>query len=113
MTGPLSFNLQEMKADSFQWEPFHQGIQIHWFYNEGDQGMSAALLKYAPGAFVPRHEHVAFEHILVLEGAQEDENGVHETGNFTVNPPGTFHSVSSPNGCIVLAIWQRPVAFCE
>jgi len=28
-----------------------------------------------------------------------------------INPPGTRHSVSSDEGCIVLAIWQAPVRF--
>lgn len=113
MIDPLSFNLDDLRSDTIQWQYFREGIQIHWLYNEGEQGMSAALLNYAPGALVPKHEHVGFEHILILQGAQEDENGVHEVGNFTINPPGSFHSVSSPSGCIVLAIWQRPVAFCN
>ena len=35
-------------------------------------GRAAAMLRYAPNAEVPLHEHDGYEHIFVLEGAQED-----------------------------------------
>lgn len=100
-----------VRAD-MDWQPFHEGIEICWIYRctEAD-GPGAAFLKYAPGAHVPMHEHPGFEHIMVLEGTQRDENGLHETGAVVINPPGTRHSVSSDEGCIVLAIWQAPVRF--
>jgi hypothetical protein len=28
-----------------------------------------------------------------------------------INPPGTRHKVSSDDGCIVLAIYEKPVRF--
>lgn len=93
------------------WEPFRKGIEISWLYRNGEDGPAAAFLRYAPGAAVPEHEHVGFEHILVLEGAQIDENGEHAAGALVINPPGTHHSVQSPEGCLVLAIWERPVRF--
>lgn len=97
---------------ALDWQPFHEGIDICWIYRSDEaDGPGAAFLKYAPGAHVPMHEHPGFEHIMVLEGAQRDENGLHETGAVVINPPGTCHSVSSADGCIVLAIWQLPVRF--
>jgi anti-sigma factor ChrR (cupin superfamily) len=54
-----------------------------------------------------------FEHILVLSGSQTDHNGEHQTGTLVINPPGTNHSVISEAGCIVLAIWEKPVALVE
>jgi anti-sigma factor ChrR (cupin superfamily) len=56
-------------------------------------------------------EHVGYEHIFVLAGSQQDENGVYGSGSFVVNPPGTRHKVSSKSGCIVLAIYEKPVRF--
>ena len=108
---PLSIDLDTLLNDPDAWEPFRKGIQVHWFYRTDENGPSAALLKYDPGATVPEHEHVGYEHILVLQGSQIDENGVHSVGELTVNPPGTRHSVASPHGCIVYAVWERPVRF--
>ena len=94
------------------WEHFRDGIEISWVYRTPDpMGPSAAFLRYAPGATVPRHAHDGFEHILVLEGSQTDDNGRHAAGALVVNPPGTDHAIVSEDGCLVLAIWQQPVRF--
>lgn len=95
----------------FGWRPFRPGVEIHSIYERGADGPAAAFLRYAPGAEVPRHRHVGFEHIYVLVGSQEDERGRYRAGTLLVNPPGTSHSVRSPEGCVVLAIWERPVLF--
>jgi anti-sigma factor ChrR (cupin superfamily) len=71
------------------------------------------VLRYLPGAEVPRHVHTGFEHILVLSGAQHDERGRYTAGTFVVNPAGTAHRVWSPEGCLVLIVWERPVRFKE
>jgi anti-sigma factor ChrR (cupin superfamily) len=94
--------------DALAWEPFRPGIRIHRLYGDGS-GAAAALLRYEPGAKVPRHEHTGYEHILVLVGAQCDRNGTHQAGALVINPPGSQHEVTSPQGCIVLAIWEKPV----
>lgn len=115
MTEALSLASVLNKAparEALTWEPFREGIDISWVYRTDDpEGPSAAFLRYGAGATVPRHHHPGFEHILVLEGSQTDENGRHETGALVVNPPGTAHSVVSEAGCLVLAIWQQPVRF--
>ena len=89
------------------------GVEIHRLYGggPGEDGPAAAILRYAPGATVPRHEHVGHEHIFVLEGAQLDEHGVYGPGTLVVNAPGSSHSVSSPRGCLVLVVWGRPPIF--
>src|SRR3954452_16475632 len=46
-------------------------IRIHRIYGDG-AAAAAALLWYEPGASAPLHEHTGYEHILVLEGEQED-----------------------------------------
>jgi anti-sigma factor ChrR (cupin superfamily) len=42
-----------------------------------------------------------------------DEVSKAETGALIINPPGTSHSIMSENGCIVLAIYEKPVKFLE
>ncbi len=93
------------------WKPFQDGVDIHRLYGDGRTGPSAALLRFGVGGRVPLHEHTGYEHILVLAGSQVDENSRAETGMLLINPPGTNHSILSENGCIVLAIYEKPVRF--
>ena len=101
----------QSNLDAMAWQPFHPGIEIVPIYGDRATGPSAALLRYAPGAKLDWHNHVGFEHIIVLRGRQVDEFGEKSEGMIAVNPPGTGHSVVSPAGCVVLAIWERPVVF--
>lgn len=72
---------------------------------------SVALLRYAPGAGVPRHRHIGVETIVVLEGSQSDEKGTYQAGSIVINPVGSEHSVWSNDGCVVFIQWDKPVAF--
>jgi anti-sigma factor ChrR (cupin superfamily) len=96
---------------SLRWEPFREGVEIHRLYDRGENGPSAALLRYRPGARVPMHAHTGYEHIFIISGSQVDRCGSHTAGTLIVNPPGSQHDVHSPEGCTVLAIWERPVIF--
>jgi anti-sigma factor ChrR (cupin superfamily) len=93
---------------SFQ--PFREGVEIFPII-AGEPAV--ALLRYAPGAGVPRHRHPGLETILVLDGAQSDERGRYPAGSFLINPEGSSHSVWSDIGCVVLIQWDRPVEFLE
>ena len=95
------------------WMPFRDGIDIYRLYGDGTSGPATALLRFHPGARVPLHEHTGYEHILVLAGSQVDENSRAAAGTLIVNPAQTRHSVLSETGCIVLAIYERPVVFLE
>lgn len=95
------------------WKPFQDGVDIYRLYGDGETGPTAALLRFKAGGRVPLHEHMGFEHIFVLAGSQVDENSRTETGALIINPPGTSHSVLSENGCIVLAIYEKPVRFID
>ena len=89
-------------------EPFRDGVEICRLAGD-PAGASTALLRYAPGAAVPLHEHTGLETILVLEGSQSDEHGRYPAGSFVANPAGSRHSVRSEEGCVVLIQWERPV----
>lgn len=95
------------------WEKLRDGIDIARLYTTRDSGPSAALLRYSPGARLGRHEHTGFEHIFILAGSQIDDSGEHHAGALLIHGPGTHHSIFSKHGCLVLAIWERPVRFGE
>ena len=54
-------------------QPFRAGIEICPLAQD-DTAISVALLRYAPGASVPRHRHPGLETVLVLDGVQSDEH---------------------------------------
>jgi anti-sigma factor ChrR (cupin superfamily) len=97
--------------DNIVWRPFFPGVEIHRIYGDGRNGPSAALLRFQPNGRVPLHEHTGYEHILVLSGSQEDENGIATAGALVVSAPGSRHSIVSREGCFVLAIYEKPVVF--
>jgi anti-sigma factor ChrR (cupin superfamily) len=99
--------------DGLTWEPFRPGVRAHWLYRTDEGGPAAALLRYEPGASVPLHEHVGWEHILVLAGAQSDGSQNHYVGALMISAPGTRHAITSEEGCVVLAIWERPVRLVD
>jgi anti-sigma factor ChrR (cupin superfamily) len=93
------------------WQPFRTGIEIVRLYGDGQSGPAAALLRYAPETQLPPHTHVDYEHIVVLSGSQQDDQGVYGVGSVLIHGPGTGHGVRSEDGCVVLAIWNAPVRF--
>jgi anti-sigma factor ChrR (cupin superfamily) len=97
--------------DSLTWEPFREGVKIHRLYGTQTEGPSAALLLYEPGSGVPFHQHLGYEHLIILSESQTDQRGERAAGTLIINPPGSSHSVSSANGAVVLAIWEKPVKF--
>jgi len=99
--------------ETMEWVPFRPGVTAHWLYNEGDGGPCAVLLRYEPGARVALHEHPGYEHLLVLEGDQYDEDGSYPAGSLVIHPPGTRHSPGSVGGCVALLIYESTVKFVE
>lgn len=95
---------------ALRFAPFREGVEICELCT-GEPAV--ALLRYAPGASVPRHRHTGLETILVLEGEQSDERGDYPVGSLVLNPEGSAHSVWSTPGCVVLIQWDRPVRFEE
>jgi len=101
------------RSDELTWEPFLAGVYRHWLYRVEEDGPAAALIYFEPGSRVPLHEHIGFEHVVVLSGSQTDENGTAKTGTLVINMPGTRHSLFSEGGCLVLVVYGRRVRFLE
>ncbi|MEM8837739.1 MAG: cupin domain-containing protein [Pseudomonadota bacterium] len=108
MPRPRIENLVNEGWEALPFEPFREGIEICTLV-EGEP--SVAVLRYEPGARVPRHRHTGLETILVLAGMQSDEAGNYAAGTFVANPVGSEHSVWSEDGCVVLIQWEKPVEF--
>ena len=115
---PTPFEIKDLfhigdHQEDIPWSPYKKGVEIFRLYGDGISGPTAALLRYREAGEVPIHEHPGYEHIFVLSGSQEDDHGVFNAGTVVINAPGTRHKVRSGAGCIVLAIYEKPVRFLE
>jgi anti-sigma factor ChrR (cupin superfamily) len=99
------------RLNEFTWEPLVPGVELSRLYQDAAGNIKLALLRYAPGATVPEHLHTGMEYIQILSGAQQDERGIYPAGTLLVSLPGSLHNVASPEGCVVLAVWESPVHF--
>ena len=67
------------------------------------------LLRMAPGAKSLPHEHTGGEEFMVLEGELIDDDGAHfKTGDYVSFAPGSRHSSTAPNGCLIAVILGGP-----
>jgi anti-sigma factor ChrR (cupin superfamily) len=84
------------------WQERRPGVHWKILWEEGER--KAILMRYEPGATIPRHRHLADEQIFVLHGSVSDDFGTCTEGNYARRPPGCVHTVTSREGALVLAI---------
>jgi anti-sigma factor ChrR (cupin superfamily) len=94
------------------------GCEVKVLMFDRKTGLMTSLFKFAPGAVLPDHEHVNIEQTFVLEGHLVDKEGPAagmeaRKGEFIWREPGSRHSAWSPEGGIMLAIFQVPNKFFE
>jgi anti-sigma factor ChrR (cupin superfamily) len=65
-------------------------------------GVSTALVRWAPNTRFNRHIHVGGEEILVLEGLFRDEHGEYPAGSWLRNPRYSEHTpFTGPEGALI------------
>ena len=89
------------------------GVEMKILLEDPATGLMTALVRFAPGAKLPPHEHVDIEQSYVLEGSLADPEGETTAGNYVWRPAGSRHVAWSPNGALVLAMYLRPNIFLE
>ncbi|MGC8697723.1 MAG: cupin domain-containing protein [Halothiobacillus sp.] len=67
----------------------------------GDGTRATSLVRFAAGASFPAHTHAQGEEFFVLSGVFCDEFGCYPAGSYVVNPPGSQHTPSAPEGCVI------------
>lgn len=96
--------------DILKWQVLRDKVEIFPLYEEKD-GAKAAFLRFAPGALIPEHIHTGYEHIFVLKGLQEDKFSSYSEFDFVIFTPNSSHKVSSEQGGLAIAIWEKPIKF--
>jgi anti-sigma factor ChrR (cupin superfamily) len=92
------------------WQERRPGVHWKVLWEEGER--RAVLMRYGPGATIPRHRHLGDEQIYVLEGSVSDDTGTCTAGNYARRPPGCVHAVTSRDGALVLAIMSGATEAC-
>ena len=111
----LGGGLSTDDLENLKFEPYEidgrEGVSIFYLYDarQNAQGPAAALVRYKPGAFTPRHMHLGWELVLVLKGELLDDRGLHAEGVLQIYPPGSSHELCSMTGCTFLVVWEQPV----
>ena len=110
---PLASRFVEVAA--LPWEKTRfPGVEAKTLLVDRDSGVVTSLMKFAPGARLPDHEHVLIEQTYVLEGSLVCGEGECKAGDFVWRPSGSRHEAwAGPEGGLMLAMFQIPNKFFE
>lgn len=97
-----------VNVDAMPWIERRPGVFWKILWEDPAGPGKAILMRYEPGATVPRHRHLGDEQIFVLEGSLADDAGVCTAGNYARRPPGCVHTVGTTTGALVLAVTTGP-----
>jgi len=102
-------------VEKLPWEKTKfEGIEQKVLLSDRKTGLFTALMKLAPGARLPDHEHVLIEQTYVIEGTLHCPEGVCRPGEFVWRPAGSrHHAWAGPEGGLFLAMFQAPNKFFQ
>jgi anti-sigma factor ChrR (cupin superfamily) len=112
---PLASRLVDVAA--LPWQPTcFAGVEVKQLLFDRSSGLASTLMRMAPGAVLPEHEHTGIEQTWVLEGHLVDRTGPDagiecKAGQFIWRPAGSRHSAWSPDGAVLLGFFQLPNKF--
>jgi len=110
---PLASRFVDVAA--LPWEKtVFPGVEQKTLLIDRASGLLTVLLKMAPGAKLPDHEHVLIEQTYLLAGTLVCGEGSVTPGNFVWRPAGSRHEAwAGPEGNLSIAMFQIPNRFFE
>lgn len=102
-------------AAALPWETTRfPGVESKVLLVDRSTGVTTALMRFAPGARLPDHEHMMIEQTWVIEGSLVCGEGECKAGEFVWRPAGSRHEAwGGPQGGLMLAMFQIPNKFYE
>lgn len=91
-----------VRSGEIEWQPSPSPtVWRKRLYLDGpkESGRVTSIVRYDPGSAFPEHAHPDGEEILVLDGVFADQHGEYPAGTYLLNPDGTSHAPSAPEGC--------------
>jgi quercetin dioxygenase-like cupin family protein len=110
---------RHVKVDDLPWEQTRfPGCEAKTLLVDRKSGLATVLMRMAPGAEIPDHEHPLIEQTYMLEGRLVDKEGPDAglsvgPGEFVWRPPGSRHVAYCPEGGLMIAMFQVPNKFFE
>ena len=108
-----------VRPAEMEWRPTSfPGCEAKPLYVDAKNGIATLLMKFAPGAVLPDHEHVMVEQTYVISGKLVDKEGPAEgltvgPGEFVWREPGSRHAATTPEGGLMIAMFQIPNKFFQ
>lgn len=92
----------DVRLEQGRWREFAPGVTYKRLWSR-----NTLLLRCAPGAWVPEHEHTAFEHTVVVSGDLVIDDEVYGPGDYQGTPAGGTHPLwTTRTGCVVLVRYE-------
>ena len=116
---PADLLSHHVRVGEMEWQRTRfPGCEVKTLLFDRDSGLVTALMRFAPGAVLPDHEHVNIEQTWVIEGSLVDKEGPAQgiaarAGEFIWREAGSRHAAWCPDGALLLAIFQVPNKFFE
>ena len=112
---PADQHSHVVRPASMEWQKTRfAGCEVKPLLFDRSTGLVTALMRFAPGAVLPDHEHVKIEQTYVLEGSLVCPEGECRAGQFVWRPAGSrHHAWAGPRGGLFLGIFQLPNKFFE
>jgi anti-sigma factor ChrR (cupin superfamily) len=96
-----------LDTGALAWAPGRaEGVSVKPLYAQDGYPERISLLRVEAGAGPFPHDHPDGEEVFVLDGADEDEHGIHPAGTWIRSPPGSRHAPWSRDGAELLV--SRP-----
>jgi quercetin dioxygenase-like cupin family protein len=96
-----------VRPEGLEWRalPMVPGIDVKVLFRDEEAGIFRALVRMAPGAELPRHQHAAHEEIYIVEGTAVHAGVEARAGEYCHSDPGSVHeAISSPAGCTLFLV---------
>jgi anti-sigma factor ChrR (cupin superfamily) len=110
---PMASRFVDVLALPWEKTPY-PGCETKTLLVDRASGLLTMLLKMAPGAKLPDHEHVLIEQTFVLNGTLVCGEGICRAGEFVWRPAGSRHEAwAGPEGGLMIAMFQIPNRFFD
>lgn len=91
-----------LRAGAGRWKAIGPGVECKLLYSDKDSGARSLLMRLAPGATYPAHDHASLEECMIIEGDMIVGDLQLYAGDYHAVQAGTRHEeVTSQNGCLV------------
>jgi anti-sigma factor ChrR (cupin superfamily) len=109
---PLASRFVDVHDLPWEKNATYPGIETKTLLLDPSSGLLTMLMRMAPGAKLPDHEHVLIEQTYVLEGSLVCGEGECKKGDFVWRPAGSRHEAwAGPDGGIFIGMFQIPNRF--